>query len=82
MIVAKCCHDLDYLVWLCGQRCERVSSFGNLKHFRAECAPEGAAERCVDCPVKADCAFDAEKIYLTNPATGILAGKTILEDQA
>ena len=42
MIMQKCCHDLDYLVWLSGQRCARVSSFGSLKHFRAPCAP-----RCV-----------------------------------
>jgi len=76
MIMQKCCHDLDYLVWLSGQRCERVSSFGSLKHFRPECAPEGAALRCMDgCKAKADCPFDAEKIYITNKATGVLSGK-------
>ena len=75
MIMQKCCHDLDYLVWLSGQRCERVSSFGSLKHFRPECAPEGAAMRCLDgCKAKEYCPFDAEKIYLTNEKTGVLKG--------
>ncbi len=75
MLLAKCCHDLDYLVWLTGQRCARVSSFGSLRHFRKEMAPEGAAARCTaGCRAKDDCPYDAEKIYLYNERTGILAG--------
>ena len=78
MLLAKCCHDIDYLVWLCGgQRCERVSSFGSLRHFRAECAPEGAAARCTaGCKAKENCPYDAEKVYLTNESTGVLHGHT------
>lgn len=77
MLLAKCCHDLDYLVWLTGQRCARVSSFGSLRHFRKECAPEGAAARCTaGCAAKESCPYDAEKIYLYNERTGILAGNT------
>jgi len=77
MLLAKCCHDLDYLVWLAGQRCARVSSFGSLRHFRKECAPEGAAARCTaGCKAKESCPYDAEKIYLTNANTGILHGNT------
>lgn len=77
MLLAKCCHDLDYLVFLTGQKCARVSSFGSLRHFRRECAPEGAALRCTaGCSAKENCPYDAEKIYLTNPNTGILHGHT------
>ena len=77
MLLAKCCHDLDYLVYLTGQRCARVSSFGSLRHFRPECAPEGAATRCTaGCKAKENCPYDAEKIYLTNENTGILHGNT------
>ena len=77
MILAKCCHDLDYLIWLCGSRCERVSSFGSLIYFKPENAPKGAASRCLDgCPAKENCPYDAEKIYLTNPETGVLGGNT------
>ena len=75
MILAKCCHDLDYLIWLCGSKCKSVSSYGSLSYFKAECAPEGAALRCLDgCNAKANCPYDAEKIYLTNKDTGVLHG--------
>lgn len=75
MILAKCCHDLDYLVWLSGSRCERVSSFGSLAYFKPENAPEGAAARCMDgCLAKDKCPYDAEKVYITNPDTGVRGG--------
>lgn len=75
MILAKCCHDLDYLVWLCGRKCERVSSYGSLMYFKESNAPEGAALRCTQgCKAKESCPYDAEKIYLTNKDTGILCG--------
>ena len=76
MILAKCCHDLDYLIWLCGSRVERVSSFGSLFHFRPENAPAGSALRCLDgCAAKEACPYDAEKIYLTNEGTGVCRGQ-------
>ena len=75
MILAKCCHDLDYLVWLSGSRVERVSSFGSLVYFKPENAPEGAAARCMDgCRAKDKCPYDAEKVYITNPETGVRGG--------
>ncbi len=77
MILQKCCHDLDYLIWLCGNRCERVSSFGSLQFFKPENAPAGAAPRCMGgCRAKESCPYDAEKIYLTDRETGLLAGNT------
>ena len=75
MILAKCCHDLDYLVWLCGSRVERVSSFGSLNYFKPENAPKGAAARCMDgCLAKEKCPYDAEKVYITNKETGVRGG--------
>lgn len=62
MILAKCCHDLDLMFWYAGAKCESLASFGSLKHFKPECAPEGAAERCLDCDIK-DCPYDGRKIY-------------------
>ena len=64
MIMQKCCHDMDILYWLAGCECKSVSSYGSLKHFRPEGAPPGATERCLDCPAKAGCQYDAEKIYV------------------
>lgn len=76
MILAKCCHDMDILLWLTGKTCESVSSFGNTYLFREDKAPEGAALRCMDgCKAKENCPYDAEKIYITNKATGIAHGR-------
>lgn len=66
MILAKCCHDMDILLWLAGKNCKKVQSFGNLGHFRPENAPEGAPKRCLDgCPHAESCIYYAPKIYLT-----------------
>lgn len=65
MILAKCCHDMDLLLWLIGSDCTYLSSFGNLKHFREDKAPEGAPLRCLDgCPAKDTCPYYAPKIYI------------------
>jgi predicted dehydrogenase len=69
MILQKSCHDMDIFVWLCSSPCHQLSSIGNLKVFKKENAPEGAADRCLDCPLK-DCLYDARKIYLSNKRTG------------
>ena len=63
MILAKCCHDMDIISWMIGKRCERVSSFGSLTHFREENAPEGSTDRCSTCPVR-DCKYNAYGFYL------------------
>jgi predicted dehydrogenase len=63
MLMAKSCHDLDWLRHIVGRDATSVSSFGRLKHFRPEEAPAGAADRCVDCPVEPSCAYSAPRIY-------------------
>ncbi len=65
MFTAKCCHDVDFILWLLGPdvRCRKVSSFGSLKWFRQENAPTGSAERCVDCQVEKKCPFSAVDLY-------------------
>ena len=68
MILQKCCHDLDILLWLVDSPCTKVSSFGERTFFREENAPEGAPKRCLDgCPHRADCAFYAPKFYFEHP---------------
>lgn len=67
MLLQKSCHDIDIIQWLIDKRCERVSSFGSLRYFTEENAPEGAPERCLDgCPAAETCPFHAEKLYLGN----------------
>lgn len=76
MILAKSCHDMDILRWLAGDRCLKVQSFGSLDHFRAERAPSGAADRCLNgCACKEACIYDAEKIYLEGRHCGLRQGK-------
>jgi len=64
MLLTKSCHDIDWIHYIMGVPCETVSSFGSLKHFRAEEAPNGAAARCLECPVEPHCAYSAKRIYL------------------
>ncbi|GAB1511311.1 Gfo/Idh/MocA family protein [Actinophytocola sp. KF-1] len=63
MLLAKSCHDLDWLSYVTGRRVARVASFGDLGHFRPEKRPEGAADRCLDCAIEPDCPYSAPKLY-------------------
>ena len=74
VILAKSCHDMDIIRWLVGKPCEKVSSFGQLSWFKEENAPAGSASRCLDCSAKADCPYDAEKIYIENAKSGYRSG--------
>ncbi|MCX4285856.1 MAG: Gfo/Idh/MocA family oxidoreductase [Clostridia bacterium] len=76
MILQKCCHDFDIYGWLIGKKCIGVSSFGNLRYFRKECAPEGATERCYNCPHRGACVYSAEKIYFDQADIGFRLGNT------
>jgi predicted dehydrogenase len=63
MLLAKSCHDIDWLLHLAGQPARRVSSFGGLAHFRPESKPAGAGDRCVSCPVEPTCPYSAVRLY-------------------
>ena len=70
MLLAKSCHDLDWIRYMMGAACKSVSSFGSLFHFRREQQPAGASDRCLDCAVEANCPYSAKKIYLGMLAQG------------
>lgn len=72
MLLAKSCHDIDWLRYIMGERCEAVSSFGSLKHFRqAEKPPEaGDALRCTACDFEPECPYSAIKLYMGNLERG------------
>ena len=63
MLMAKSCHDLDWLQYILGRAPVRVSSFGSLTHFTAANRPAGAADRCVACSVEASCPYSAPRLY-------------------
>lgn len=70
MILAKSCHDMDVLSWLMDRPCTQVTSFGSLMHFREEQAPEGSADRCMDCKVESTCPYSAPRFYLSREYKG------------
>ena len=72
MLLAKSCHDLDWLRHIMAVPCLAVSSFGSLKHFRKTEKPKaaGKAKRCLDCAYESQCPYSAKKIYLGRFARG------------
>lgn len=69
MLLAKCCHDIDLMMWLMGNdNPVAVSSFGCNKQFVPQNAPENSGNRClVDCPLVDDCLYSAKRIYIDHP---------------
>jgi predicted dehydrogenase len=66
MLLAKSCHDLDWIHYIMQANCEQLSSFGTLSHFKPDQAPQGAGRRCLDCPIEVEqqCPYSAKRIYL------------------
>ncbi|MFI0938273.1 Gfo/Idh/MocA family protein [Streptomyces sp. NPDC021020] len=63
MILAKSCHDLDWIAYVTGRRIETVASFGSLQHFRPENAPADAGDNCLSCAAEPGCPYSAPKLY-------------------
>jgi len=72
LLLAKSCHDIDWLLYVMGRPVQRVTSFGSLGYFRPEARPAGASDRCVSCALEPSCAFSAVRYYrrgLDNPGS-------------
>ena len=70
VLLAKSIHDLDWLCFIAGSRPARVQSFGSRMFFRRENQPEGAADRCLECPFRESCAYSAPRFYLGRIRSG------------
>ena len=72
MLLAKSCHDIDWLRYIIGKPCVQVSSFGSLTHFKKSQKPAAAgnALRCLDCAYQAGCPYSAKRFYLGRLADG------------
>jgi predicted dehydrogenase len=65
VILAKCCHDLDIMYWLIGEKPLSVQSSGSLSFYKPENAPPNAPDRCTDgCPHEVSCPWFAPRLYL------------------
>jgi predicted dehydrogenase len=81
MILTKCCHDLDLLVWIFGT-CVQLSSSGSLTHFTRDVVGPEIPDRCTDgCPIEEACPYFAPRVYLDrlrdNPGSFALAALTL-----
>jgi predicted dehydrogenase len=65
-LLAKCCHDVDLLVYWMGaqKKCKHVSSFGSLFYFNERNAPIKSTNNCFTCPCEPQCAYSAKKLYI------------------
>lgn len=69
MLLAKCCHDLDIIMWMmAGNKPTQISSFGNKMQFKPENAPKGAGTICMkDCPLVDTCVYSTKRLYIDHP---------------
>lgn len=78
MLLAKSCHDVDWLMYIMKQdaqkpvKVKRLNSFGSLVHFTPKNKPLGAADRCLQCPahIERQCPYSAKRIYLDRVKEG------------
>lgn len=69
MLLAKCCHDLDLLVWMNESASpSTIYSSGTNMQFKPANAPDGSGTRCVkDCLIEDSCVYSAKKFHLDFP---------------
>lgn len=68
MLLAKCSHDLDLLVWMTATAPTTIQSIALGRLFDPGRKPEGAGTRClVDCEIEGTCQYSARTHYLEYP---------------
>ncbi len=69
MLLAKCCHDIDIMMWLMADtKPVKISSFGGKYQFKPENAPKDAGSICMkDCPLVDTCDFSTKRLYIDHP---------------
>ena len=69
MLLAKCCHDIDLMMWFMSETNPvSISSFGSKFQFKPENAPENAGTICMkDCPLVDECVYSTKRLYIDHP---------------
>ncbi len=62
MILQKCCHDFDLIMYLTEEKPISLTSVGGLRYFNEKHSPKSACNYCIDCKEK--CVFNAVNFYL------------------
>ena len=69
MLLQKCCHDMDIMMWMMNHTApSAIASFGSNFQFVPEKKPKQAGSRCMlDCPLNQECPYSAEAHYIEKP---------------
>lgn len=70
LLLAKSCHDIDWIMHMVDDTVCSVSSYGFLNHFHAGSKPDKAGKRCVNCGIEDYCAFSAKRFYTSQLENG------------
>ena len=64
MLLAKCCHDIDLIMWIMSEtKPVQIASFGGRCQFRPENAPADAGTICMkDCPHVDSCVYSTKRL--------------------
>lgn len=63
ILLAKCCHDADMILWVTGSSPAKVFSDGGIDWFTKDNAPENSSDRCISCGIEDKCRFSAVDLY-------------------
>jgi len=63
LLLAKSCHDIDWIMHIMQEEVLSVSSFGSLNHFHEGSKPKNASNRCIDCSIEKTCPFSSCRFY-------------------
>lgn len=63
-LLAKCCHDLDFIYYFTGKKCLKVFSTASRAEFVRENAPDNSTDYCLaPCPAGKECPYHVAKLY-------------------
>lgn len=63
VILSKCCHDVDILLWILGSQAADVESLSGESEFSPANKPAQAGSRCVACAIERECPYSAVDLY-------------------
>lgn len=68
MLLAKCCHDLDIMMWMMADtKPTQISSFGGKFQFAGKCAEERRHNLYERLPLVDTCVYSTKRLYIDHP---------------
>lgn len=66
LILNKSCQDIDILSYLLESKCDKITSFGDLKYMNNKSFKLNMGENCFQCSVENKCPYSSKKIYMND----------------